>query len=85
MTALDAGAPLGAAQPDGAGLRKRSIAIRGHRTSVSLEDAFWRQLNAIARARAQSLSGLVASIDAGRGRSNLSSAIRIFVLGSKAQ
>ncbi len=66
-------------------LVKRSIAIRGHRTSVSLEDAFWSQLKHIAQGRTMSVSALIAEIDAGRGRANLSSAIRVFVLESALQ
>lgn len=61
-------------------LVKRSIAIRGHRTSVSLEDAFWRQLKRLALQRAMSVSALIAEVDAARGGANLSSAIRVFVL-----
>jgi predicted DNA-binding ribbon-helix-helix protein len=57
---------------------KRSIIIAGHRTSVSLEDAFWRGLNESAEVRRMTLSKLVASIDAERP-GNLSSAIRLFV------
>ncbi len=59
---------------------KRSLAIAGHRTSISLEDAFWRRLQAIAGERGLSVSALVAEIDAGRGEANLSSAIRVHVL-----
>ncbi len=59
---------------------KRSIVITGHKTSVSLEDAFWTGLKDIATARNQTLSELVASIDADRRQGNLSSAIRLFVL-----
>lgn len=59
---------------------KRSIVIAGHKTSVSLEDAFWRGLKEIAAARSMTLSDLVASIDTGRDLGNLSSAIRLFVL-----
>ncbi|GGD20392.1 ribbon-helix-helix domain-containing protein [Aureimonas glaciei] len=60
---------------------KRSITIRGHRTSISIEDAFWIRLQAIAGARAQPIAALVAAIDAGREPgSNLSSAVRLFVL-----
>jgi predicted DNA-binding ribbon-helix-helix protein len=58
---------------------KRSIIIAGHRTSVSVEDAFWKGLNESAGVRRMTLSKLVASIDAER-RGNLSSAIRLFVL-----
>jgi predicted DNA-binding ribbon-helix-helix protein len=59
---------------------KRSIVIAGHKTSVSLEDAFWRGLKDIAVARHMTLSELVATIDSGRPHGNLSSAIRLFVL-----
>lgn len=59
---------------------KRSIVIAGHKTSVSLEDAFWRCLKEIAGGREQTLSDLVASIDSERQHGNLSSAIRLFVL-----
>ena len=60
---------------------KRSIFTAGHRTSVSLEDEFWKGLKESAGARRMTLSKLIASIDAERRRgSNLSSAIRLFVL-----
>lgn len=59
---------------------KRSIVITGHKTSVSLEDAFWGALKDIAASRNVTLSELVASIDADRRQGNLSSAIRLFVL-----
>jgi predicted DNA-binding ribbon-helix-helix protein len=59
---------------------KRSIVIAGHKTSVSLEDAFWRGLKDIAVNRHLSLSDLVGSIDSERRHGNLSSAIRLFVL-----
>ena len=59
---------------------KRSIVIAGHKTSVSLEDAFWKGLKDIAIARQVTLSDLVASIDTERRHGNLSSAIRLFVL-----
>jgi predicted DNA-binding ribbon-helix-helix protein len=59
---------------------KRSIVITGHKTSVSLEDAFWSGLKDIAASRNMTLSELVASIDAERRQGNLSSAIRLFVL-----
>ncbi|MGA7386452.1 MAG: ribbon-helix-helix domain-containing protein [Pseudolabrys sp.] len=59
---------------------KRSIVIAGHKTSVSLEDAFWRGLKEIANGREMTLSDLVASIDTDRRHGNLSSAIRLFVL-----
>jgi len=59
---------------------KRSIVIDGHKTSVSLEDAFWNDLKNIAHAGRVTLSELVAKIDGTRKQSNLSSAIRLFVL-----
>ena len=59
---------------------KRSIVIAGHKTSVSLEDEFWQGLKEIATGRNLTLSDLVATIDTGRHRGNLSSAIRLFVL-----
>jgi predicted DNA-binding ribbon-helix-helix protein len=59
---------------------KRSIVIAGHKTSVSLEDAFWKGLKEIAGGRDMTLSDLVASIDSERRHGNLSSAIRLFVL-----
>lgn len=59
---------------------KRSIVIAGHKTSVSLEDAFWKGLKDIAHNRGQTLSDMVATIDTGRRFGNLSSAIRLFVL-----
>ncbi len=59
---------------------KRSIVIAGHKTSVSLEDAFWKGLKEIAAARGLTLSDLVSKIDSERRHGNLSSAIRLFVL-----
>jgi len=59
---------------------KRSIVIGGHKTSVSLEDAFWRGLKEIAHGERVTLSNLVGNIDKSRHQSNLSSAIRLFVL-----
>ncbi|MDQ0395237.1 putative DNA-binding ribbon-helix-helix protein [Labrys monachus] len=59
---------------------KRSIVIAGHKTSVSLEDAFWETLKELAAARDVTLSDMVAEIDATRSQGNLSSAIRLFVL-----
>lgn len=59
---------------------KRSIVIAGHKTSVSLEDAFWRGLKDVASRRGVTLSEVVAKIDAERVQGNLSSAIRLFVL-----
>jgi predicted DNA-binding ribbon-helix-helix protein len=59
---------------------KRSLTLRGHRTSVSLEDAFWRAFREIAEARGLPLNALAAEIDEGRGDVGLASAIRVFVL-----
>jgi predicted DNA-binding ribbon-helix-helix protein len=59
---------------------KRSIVVRGHKTSVSLEDAFWNSLKEIGGERHMTLSHLVAAIDSQRQHGNLSSAIRLFVL-----
>ncbi|WP_283194334.1 ribbon-helix-helix domain-containing protein [Rhizobium sp. AN80A] len=62
-------------------IRKHSITLHGHRTSLSLEDEFWAELNAIATARAIPLAGLISEIDDIRDAdSNLSSALRLYVL-----
>lgn len=61
---------------------KRSLVIAGHRTSISLEDAFWLRLQTIAAEKGVSMNALAAQIDAGRGEANLSSAVRVFVLES---
>jgi predicted DNA-binding ribbon-helix-helix protein len=60
-------------------LRKRSVVIQGHRTSLSLEQPFWDALKEIATRRGLSLARLLAEIDAGRS-GNLSSAARVYVL-----
>ena len=60
---------------------KRSVVIAGRRSSVSVEDDFWSSLRDIAKQRHQTLSDLVTSIKAEREQTNLSSAIRLFVLG----
>ena len=62
-------------------ISKRSIIIAGHKTSVSVEDEFWNGLKEIARERGTTLGALVAAIDGDRQHANLSSAIRLFVLG----
>jgi len=59
---------------------KRSIVIRGHKTSVSLEDAFWSGLHEIAAGERMSVNKLVEQIERGRTGVNLSSEIRVFVL-----
>ncbi|MBB5573450.1 MULTISPECIES: ribbon-helix-helix domain-containing protein [Rhizobium] len=62
-------------------IRKHSATLHGHRTSFSLEDAFWTELKAIANARETSLAALISEIDDGRDpESNLSSALRLYVL-----
>ena len=61
---------------------KRSIVLAGHKTSVSLEDAFWQGLKEIAGGRNMKLSELVDAIDSEREHGNLSSAIRLFVLST---
>ena len=63
-----------------AGPQKRSIRIAGHRTSLSLEPQFWEALTGAAKARRLSVAKLIQSIDEARQNSNLSSAVRIFVL-----
>lgn len=63
------------------GIVKRSVSIRGHRTSISLEDAFFDELARIAAERELALAALIAEVDAMRDRrTNLSSALRLFVL-----
>jgi predicted DNA-binding ribbon-helix-helix protein len=59
---------------------KRSIVISHHKTSISLEDAFWTGLKEIARNRRLTLSEMVGFIESGRSHGNLSSAVRLFVL-----
>lgn len=62
-------------------IRKHSATLHGHRTSFSLEDAFWDELKIIARARSISIAALIAEIDDARpAESNLSSALRLHVL-----
>jgi predicted DNA-binding ribbon-helix-helix protein len=59
---------------------KRSIVVGGHKTSVSLEEAFWNGMKEISGERVMTLSELVGQIDTNRQQGNLSSAIRLFVL-----
>ena len=67
-------------------VQKRSVTIRGHRTSFSLEQPFFDDLSAIARTRGITFAALIAEIDANRPReANLSSALRIFVLDHAKQ
>ncbi|HYM32526.1 MAG TPA: ribbon-helix-helix domain-containing protein [Candidatus Cybelea sp.] len=60
-------------------VKKRSVVVAGHRTSVSLEAAFWDALRAIAQREHKTLNQLVSDIDQSRS-GNLSSAIRVYVL-----
>lgn len=59
---------------------KRSFAIKGHRTSISMEAQFWEALQQAARSENSSVAGLVASIDSRRGDAGLSSAVRVWIL-----
>lgn len=59
---------------------KRSVRIAGHRTSISLEPQFWTALQKIADQKGTSVAGLIALIDKGRAGTNLSSAVRVYVL-----
>lgn len=59
---------------------KRSFAIRGHRTSVSLEEPFWQALKEAATRERLSLAALIARIDERRGTAGLSSAVRVWIL-----
>ena len=59
---------------------KRSVTVAGHRTSLSLEPEFWDSLKRIAQRDNRTVSGLIGEIDAARGRRNLSSAVRVFIL-----
>ncbi len=60
-------------------MKKRSVSIRGHRTSLSMEDAFWDELARIADDRGMSVAGVITEIDRTR-KGGLSSAVRLFVL-----
>jgi predicted DNA-binding ribbon-helix-helix protein len=69
--------------PLGSAVRKRSVVIAGHRTSISLEAEFWAALRDVATRRGVSINALVAGIDIGRPTGqpgNLSSALRVFIL-----
>ena len=64
-------------------VKKRSVVLAGHRTSISLEAEFWQALREVAGARLLSINALVAAVDAARGAgrpANLSSALRVFIL-----
>jgi predicted DNA-binding ribbon-helix-helix protein len=74
---LDGWSAVGAGKP-----RKRSLSIAGHRTAISLEEPFWEELRRIAWEKRTPIARLVAEIDAVRGETSLSSAIRLFVLNA---
>jgi len=61
-------------------IKKRSVRISGHPTSITLEDGFWDELKAIAKHQKRSLSALISEIDETQAHINLSSALRLFVL-----
>jgi predicted DNA-binding ribbon-helix-helix protein len=61
-------------------VKRRSVVICSHKTSISLEDIFWTSLREIARERATTVSELIGMLHAARGLGNLSSTIRVFVL-----
>ncbi|HEY8192273.1 MAG TPA: ribbon-helix-helix domain-containing protein [Alphaproteobacteria bacterium] len=61
-------------------MKKRSVKIAGHSTSITMEDEFWDALKTIAEKQSRPLAAIISEIDAARGPRNLSSAIRIYVL-----
>ena len=77
---MEGGAWSAAAPTEATRLVKRSVVVAGHRTSVSLEDAFWGRLRRLAAERGLSVNALAAIVDASRGAANLSSALRVYVL-----
>jgi predicted DNA-binding ribbon-helix-helix protein len=87
MQAPDSGSGLlGGWSAVGAGRpRKRSLTIAGHRTAVSLEEPFWEALRLAAERLEVPVARLVAEIDAVRGQTSLSSAIRLFVLHDRSR
>jgi predicted DNA-binding ribbon-helix-helix protein len=64
--------------------KKRSLTIAGHRTSITLEDAFWAELKGAAAEMGLTVAGLVAAIDACRGPAGLSAAIRVVLLARRS-
>ena len=72
--------PAGARTVNKSPVVKRSIVIGGHKTSVSIEEAFWDGMKEISGQRSMTLSELVGEVDTNRHQGNLSSAIRLFVL-----
>ncbi|WP_294536194.1 ribbon-helix-helix domain-containing protein [uncultured Rhodoblastus sp.] len=71
---------MAVADPDPGQMRKHSLVIAGHRTSISLETAFWDVLRELARQQGVTVAALAADIDRKRGAANLSSALRVHLL-----
>lgn len=63
-------------------MKKRSVTVAGHATSISLEEPFWQALRELSAERDEPLNALIAEIDAQRGPNNLSSALRLWVLAA---
>ncbi len=64
-------------------IKKYSVKINGHQTSISLEKEFWEELNSIAQKKNQSMNSLISSIDENKNiNTNLSSAIRVYILSA---
>ena len=61
-------------------MKKRSVKIQGHSTSISLEEEFWEALKALAKSQDRPLAALIAETDRKRAGQNLSSALRVYVL-----
>lgn len=72
------------AEEEGGGLLKRSLTIKGHRTSIALEVEFWAELERLARLRGKTMPGLIADIDQRRAieapEASLASSLRVFAL-----
>ena len=66
-------------------LKKRSVLLKGHGTSVSIEEPFWLELKRMAAARGVSVAALIEEIDRRRSTANLSSALRLAVLADLQQ
>ena len=67
----------------GAAIKKRSVFISGHQTSISIEDEFWSELKSICRKNSKSLNEVITEVDETRS-GNLSSALRVFILKNKS-
>ena len=61
-------------------MKKRSIKIKGHATSITMEDEFWDALKTLAVKQSRPLAAIISEVDAARGTRNLSSALRVYVL-----